>query len=498
MTRPVGGWELTLSTDLATESSLPVFLRIARAVADAARSGRLSAGTRLPGSRELARTLSVHRNTVIATYSELSAEGLLETSPGRGTYLSSTLPEVRPRRWLHGKPPAAVSRTQAGFPFEPPASDPHRAEIPPGAFALYGGMPDTRLLPRAALARAYRRAICLRPELLNYGDPLGEPALRAALADMLRERRGLCVSADEILITRGSQMALALIGKVLVRPGDVVAVEALGYRPAWRALSQGGPILRPVAVDAEGLCVDELAALCERERVRAVYVTPHHQYPTTVALSAARRMALLELARRRHFAIIEDDYDHEFHYEGRPLLPLASADDAGVVLYVGTLSKVLAPGLRIGFLVAPAPVRQAALAARFDVDRQGDRLGEHALAELMQDGELQRHLRRMRRVYQARRDHFVGLLREQLGDWLDFVVPPGGMALWVRVSKRLAVDRWLSRAEQLGVFTQAGQRFTFDGLGRPHVRLGYAAHGERELSTAVTRLRKAAIEARNK
>ncbi len=309
---------------------------------------------------------------------------------------------------------------------------------------------------------------------------------------MLRASRGLPVTADDVLVTRGSQMALSLIGRALVRPGDVVAVESLGYQPAWRALAQPGSRLLPVPVDAEGLNVDALAALCDREPVRAVYVTPHHQYPTTVTMSAARRMALLELARRRRFAIVEDDYDHEFHYEGRPVLPLASGDHAGVVIYVGTLSKVLAPGLRAGYLVAPAMVRDAIVGLRFDVDRQGDRVGERALAELMEDGELQRHFWRMRRVYQARRNHFIEELRGHLGRWLRIALPPGGMALWARVNRSLPVAAWLEEASRHGVLFQPGKMFAWGGRETQHVRLGFAALTERELSTAVARLADAA------
>jgi GntR family transcriptional regulator/MocR family aminotransferase len=514
MTRPVAGWELNLETEHASAAHLPQFLRIARAIANDARSGRLAPGSRLPGSRELARTLRVHRNTVLAAYQELLAEGFLETQRGRGTYLSKSLPDTRPRSWSKQHVPtrgaaqprgAARERERPGFAFEQPRSvtalprhERGRTQLPRGALALFGGVPDTRLLPRAALARAYRRALTHKPELLGYGDAAGEPSLRSALADMLRAKRGLDVSADDILITRGAQMALALLGRLLIRPGDVIAVEQLGYQPAWRALAQGVARLKPIAVDREGLCVDALSALCEREPVRAVYVTPHHQYPTTVTLSPARRMALLALAQRRRFAIVEDDYDHEFHYEGRPILPLASADERGLVLYVGTLSKVFAPGPRVGYLIAPSVVREAALEARLDLDRQGDRLGEHALAELIEDGELQRHMRRAQRIYQARRDHMVTLLQTELSGLLTFDVPSGGMALWTNVAKELPTALWLSRAEELGVLTQPGRLFTLDGRERPNVRLGYAALNEDELTRAVTRLKRAAHESISK
>jgi GntR family transcriptional regulator/MocR family aminotransferase len=511
MTRPVAGWELNLATSDARLAHLPHFLRIARAVAEAVRGGRLQPGSRLPGSRELARSLQVHRNTVLAAYRELLAEGFLDTQQGRGTYLKQSLPEAQPRRWRKPRErtegTGVVERPEhPGFPFEAPLrsdatftreSVGSARGAAPGlsrALRLFGGMPDTRLVPRAALARAYRRALMQKPELLGYGDPLGEPALRHALADMLRAKRGLYITGNDVLITRGAQMALALIGRLLIRPGDVIAVEQFGYKPALRALAQGSALLRPIAVDREGLCVDQLAALCQREPVRAVYVTPHHQYPTTVTLSPARRMALLSLAERRRFAIIEDDYDHEFHYEGRPILPLASADHAGLVLYVGTLSKVFAPGPRIGYLIAPAKLRDAAMDARFDIDRQGDQLGEHALAELMEDGELQRHMRRTQRIYRARRDHIVERLRRELGSLLTFDVPSGGMALWTHVAPELPVDAWLARASELGVLAQAGRLFTFDGRPQQNVRLGFAALDESELTRAVTRLKRAALD----
>jgi GntR family transcriptional regulator/MocR family aminotransferase len=496
----VGRFQIRLR-DTASQS-LPAFLAIARTIAEDARSGRLAPGTRLPGSRELATTLGVHRNTVIAAYRELSAEGFLSTELGRGTFIASSLPEVRPRRWLSRDAAGPKLAPRPHFAFEARLSSPSPpssggatmpfAPIPKGTLALYGGVPDTRSLPREALARAYRRALRESPSLLDYGDPRGEPRLRAVLAEMLRAARGLPVTGDDVIVTRGSQMALALLGRALVRPGDVIAVEALGYKPAWRALAQPGARLAPVPVDVEGLVVDALADLCEREPVRVVYVTPHHQYPTTVTMSAARRMALLELARRKRLAIVEDDYDHEFHFEGRPVLPLASSDDIGVVLYVGTLSKVLAPGLRAGYLVAPAAVRDAVVALRFDTDRQGDRVGERALAELMEDGELQRHFWRMRRAYQVRRDHCVRELRQHLGRWLQVSVPPGGMALWARVERTLPVPAFHDEAARRGVLFQPGRMFTWGERETQHVRLGYGALTERELSTAVARLAAAA------
>jgi len=254
------------------------------------------------------------------------------------------------------------------------------------------------------------------------------------------------------------------------------------------ALRLAGARLAPVAVDEQGLSLDALDALAQRERVRAVYVTPHHQYPTTAVLAPGRRIALLELARRHRFAIIEDDYDHEFHYEGRPVLPLASADTAGVVVYIGTLSKLLAPGLRMGFVVAPAQLTERLTALRVYVDRQGDRALEAAVAELIEDGEVQRHARRARKLYRARRDALACALERALAGTLSFTPPSGGIALWARAARGVDVDAWAARALERKVAFSTGRRFAFDGKKHPFLRLGFAALDERELGEAVRRM----------
>jgi len=313
---------------------------------------------------------------------------------------------------------------------------------------------------------------------------------------MLSATRGLACDAARVLVTRGTQGALGVIAHGLLRPGDVVAVENPGYRRAWQVLSLTGARILPIPVDAHGLSVDRLAAAAEEQRIRAIFVTPHHQFPTTVTLSPARRRALLDLARRHHFAIIEDDYDHEFHYDGRPILPLASADTAGTVIYVGSLSKTLAPGLRLGYIVASHQVIAHLTEYRSLLDTQGDGVLESAVAELIEDGEVQRHVRRSRRIYRARRDAMATLLTSKLGEAVQVAVPVGGTALWVRIAADVDAEQWCRAAAARDVIFETGDRFTYDNETLPYIRLGYAGYREAELADAVRLLAETLAETR--
>ena len=476
-------WRFDLEVD--RDSPLPPFLQIARALTDDIRRGRLRPGDRLPGSRDLAAAARVHRNTILAAYGELVAEGWLEAAQGLGTFVAHTIPESKPG---NGRARSDGPR-RAGFSV-PNGPDVYRPPVlPRGTLNLSSGAPDPRLVPATAIGRAYRRVLARRAgALLSYGDPEGHPALRAALASTLAATRALPIGAEDVFVTRGSQMALSLVARALVRPGDVVAVETLGYRPAWEAFRAAGALVVPLPVDGCGIDVDALAALHDRTPVRAVYLTPHHQYPTTVTLTAPRRLEVLALARRERFALIEDDYDHEFHYEGRPVLPLASADPARVVIYVGTLSKVLAPGLRLGYVVAPPDLMGRITAIRSLLDIQGDHAMEAAVAALIDDGELHRHVARARRIYAERRNVLAAAIRRELGDAAEFRIPSGGMALWVRFRSPVNIELWARRSLDRGVWWHTGRRYAFDQASLPFARFSFAWLNERELPEAVRRL----------
>jgi GntR family transcriptional regulator/MocR family aminotransferase len=486
MNVPVRTWNLALPID--RDAAAPVVSQIARAISSHITAGRLRPGERLPGTRDLARLLRVHRNTVLAAYGELGSEGWVETSPSRGTFVSQEIPAA-----LRARTPRVVRAP--GYRVEPGPSL-RTAPHPPGLLDLSGGVPDLRLVPVDALARAFRRAL-RRPGILDYAGPLGEERLRVAIGAMLGATHGLDPDPACLIVTRGSQLALTLVARALVRPGDVVAVEELGYPPAWEAFRAAGARLAPLPLDDSGLRVDALEALTKREKVRALYLTPQHQYPTTVTLPAGRRLALLKLAAAARIAVVEDDYDGDFHYDARPVLPLASNDPAGVVVYVGTLSKILAPALRTGYVHAPPEVVSCLAAHRRYVDGHGDRAMELAIAELLEDGELQQHVWRMRRAYAGRRDALAQALRDELAGAVELDVPAGGMALWCRTAPDLDVERWAAAALEAGVRFEPGSASAFDGRPRSALRVGFARHPERELREGARRMAAALRVARS-
>lgn len=487
MLRP---WKMKLAVQ--RDHTLPVHLQIAQYLADEIRRGRLVPGSALPGTREVAADLAVNRKTVVLAFEELAAQGWVSTQGRRGTFVAARLPGLLPEARAHA---AAASPIASG---EPPYSLYGQAleHAPAGgeraAVVFSDGVPDARLIPYDVLGRAYRRALIdtARRNGLGYGDPRGDPALRQSVARMLADERGLQAGPGNVCIVRGSQMGIYLAARLLVRPGDHVAVEALSYPPAREAFRAAGAEVHGLAMDADGMRPDELEKLCRRTRIRAVYLTPHHQFPTTRLMPAERRVHLLMLAEQFDFAIVEDDYDHEFHFSHRPMFPMASVDRSGRVIYVGSLSKVLAPGLRVGYVVgAPALIDRCA-AEILLIDRQGNPVTERAVSDLMDSGELKRHIRRALRVYEARRSLMAGRAA-QLPPQVAFTLPPGGLALWLRLDSGVDDEALIRLAREEGVQIPSSRPFCATGGLPGGLRLGYASLAPAEIEAGLDGLARA-------
>ena len=471
-------------------SKTPIFLQIASGLTENIRRGIIQAGTQLPGTRTLAESLGLHRKTVVAAYDELLAQGWLETQNSRGTFVSQKLPEIKPIAFKKNAlyvPKGA--QPKAGFPFK---ADP-LLKLPlvksSNALAFNDGFPDVRIAPWDALSRAYRTVLRqgFRKNLLFYGETTGEPSLRAAMTDYLHESRGLPITIDNVLITRGTMMAIHLAVQCIVQPGEVVVVGEVSYTSCNLILKQSGANLMTVPVDDFGMDVEAIEQLCQKTPVRMVYVTPHHQHPTTVIMPAERRLRLLQLAKTYGFCILEDDYDYDFHYNSNPILPLAAADTNQNVVYVGSLSKVFSPALRVGYVVAPAEVIEAMANLRRIIDRQGDNLLEAAVAVLFRDGEMQRHLKKAQKTYHLRRDLFCEMMKTELGNVVDFSKPTGGLAVWAKFEKTVSLPNLALNCRENGLWISDGLHY---GTKLNATRLGFASVNAEEIEQGMRILKK--------
>lgn len=478
-------WKLNLADEPGNDPNQPLRTQIIHALIRDIQRGRLMPGAFLPSSRELAASLGVNRKTVVSAYDELIAQGWLEATSTRGTRVPASLPDRLPDMMVGHIEPGFTP----DFPFD--AGD-------AGAYPVAGtdsltldlGSPDCRLFPIDTLGRAYRDAAtrARRAGRLSYGDPRGSLALRDAIATMLRAQRGMTVRPEHICVTRGSQMGVALAARVLMRPRDAVVMESLAYTPAIPSFTMAGAKVFGVPLDDQGIDVEAVEALCRRERVRALFLTPHHHFPTTVSLRPERRLRLLELARQFGFAIIEDDYDHEYHFESQPLLPIGSYAP-GRTIYIGSLSKLTLPGLRIGYVVASTQVIDAIAALVMNFDRQGNVLTEEAAAELIASGELRRHVRKTHAVYAERRQSFATALRRHLADLAEFDVPEGGLAYWLRFRDPAVLDRIDRGAASERLRFAPSTSFAVPPSQERGLRLGFASLEEAEAERALGDLR---------
>ena len=493
---------------LQVDKSLPtpVFLQISDQLGQLIRAGTLAPGQRLPGSRQLADLLGLNRQTVVAAYDEGLAQGWLESRLGSGTYVAAHFPEVKPQALVAENMPEhnnaiensyAISQrygvtTKPGYAFETLGFLARPTLTNQAGLRLDDGFPDIRLAPMDELSRAYRSYFRWGnlQQHFGYGDTKGHPLLREQLSLHLNETRGLRTSPDNVLITRGSIMGLHLTCQTLLRLGDVVVTGETTWAGATMNVRKTGASVLTVPVDQHGIDVETLEILCQKQAVRMVFVTPHHHYPTTVTLRADRRIRLLQLAEQYGFVILEDDYDYDFHYLSRPILPLASADRRGMVVYVGSLTKSVAPAFRVGYVVAPSALIDELARLRRIIDRQGDPMLEFAIGQLFKTGELKRHFRKALRTYLARRDHFCNLLATELSSAVQFAKPDGGMAVWTLFDPAIDMALLAKRSERAGLFLSGGVSHNPPGQRLNGTRLGFASSTEEELEKSVAILKK--------
>lgn len=448
-------------------------------------NGTLQPADILPGSRVLAQLIGINRNTVKLAYEELVSQGWAESIERKGVFVLSKLPVL-------SKPVVP----------EPGKNKPHQeafiwtnrfenAWITKGPkkmmLTIDGGFPDVRLAPIDLLMREYR-SLSRRlhgKTFLKYGSSKGSENLRAAISNYLSHTRGLTVPLENIIITKGSQMGIYLAAQLLLNPSDNIAVGLSNYVLADDTFKYAGANLVRIPVDDNGMDIDHLETVLQDTNIKAVYIIPHHHYPTTVTMSTQRRLKLLKLAKEYRFAIIEDDYDFDFHYNNKPYLPLASIDHNQNVIYIGSVTKTFAPALRIGFMTGPSAFVDAAAALRELIDKQGDTVLEEAFAVLFNNGEMDRYFRKSLKIYRQRRNLLCQILQSDFSDHVTFNIPEGGLAVWTNFNEHINLIKMAEDAAKKRLQIDDGIFYKNESFAVNGIRMGFASLDENEMVEAL-------------
>jgi len=470
--------------------SLPLHARVQRAIRQLILDGSLDVGRPLPPSRALAKSLGISRDTVESAYGQLHAEGFIERRVGSGSFVSERMQRLPG----HGRPRRAGAQRSGELRLSERGSAMFqggglRDFLLPRPFAP--GVPETRSFPLQTWERLERQVLKEHGTLaLLHSPPQGMEPLRRAIADYVNLERGARATPDQVLVLTSSQQALALCAHVLLDAGDRIFIEDPAYHGARKAFEAAGLTCVPVPVDADGLQVEHLlqAGRSPGESARAVFLTPSHQFPTGATLTLERRLAVIEWARTSRGWILEDDYDSEFHYAGKPTACVQGLDPHERTVYIGTFTKSMFPGLRIGYMVLPPPLVAPMTVARTLLDGHSAPIPQLTLARFIEGGHFGAHIRTMRAVYAERRDVLARLVRRHLADFVEPRVPGGGMQMpcvFVRdIPEREAVES----ARQAGVDLLGLTALRASGRHEAGFLMGFAAHAPYEMEIAVKKL----------
>jgi GntR family transcriptional regulator/MocR family aminotransferase len=454
----------------------PRYREIATLLQAQIRAGKLRPGEPLPSSREVAERFKVNRKTVLMAYDELLAEGWIGGEQRKRLAVSRELPS----KMLES--PASKAREASAQAFDWGLSEEARkfTPAPTGLKSFRWGFPEAGQLPIRELRSCYLDSLKrLNHRMLDYGDPQGWPELLSVTTEHLRRSRGIV--DREIFITQGAGEAMWLAATLLLKPGDVVLMEDPGYHLAASLFRKLGARVVPVPVTPQGLDLEALAKAAREHKPRLLFLTPLHQFPTTVTYGPEQRSRIYEIARADSFAILEDDYDHEFHYDGEPQAPFAATDPDQRILYVGTFSKTLFPGIRLGVLAVPPCLKAEIHRLKRLTCRHPDQVTQDAIARWMREGGADRHVRRMRKANHLKRDLVDALLVQarDAGCRIHWQRPSGGAAFWVDIFEDS--EAFKTRARQQGFYCISGKDYSLEGRPSTHVRFGFSNVSQAEI-----------------
>jgi GntR family transcriptional regulator / MocR family aminotransferase len=470
---------------LSFNSKEPIYQQIKAYIINEIMRGRLLPGALLPGSRVLAQQLKVNRNTVILVYDQLTAAGWLTSQYKSGTRVSDTMPAGQkgpPGQEIPSKPSLHIPFRHVNISL-PPSN-------PNGNYDIIfdDGRPDLKLIPAAEISRECRRLLQQENNhrIFSNNSERGNEQLLQEVNTMLNNDRGLAVTTENICITHGMQMALYLTAQTLLLPGDHIAVEHPGYQPAWQAFTIAGAQLHHIPSGPQGIDIEQLEVCCRTTPLKALYITPHHQYPTTTTLSVEKRIQLLALSRQYNFVIIEDDYDHEYHFHTLHI-PLAGMEHADNVIYIGSVMHTLP----VSFVCGPAAFIRSLSAYRTIVNHEGDPILQQAVANLMAAGDIRKHIHNTRYVYMKRLELANSIVHSIFTGQAHYTRPQGGLAIWLQLHKQVEPEHLLQKVRSAGMnLVNPLSYYTRGYDSAPGLRLGYASLEEPSIIKGLGKLAK--------
>lgn len=483
MLRP---WSFNLT--LNKDANQAIYLQVAEKITEEIRTGRLLPGFAMPGTRDLAKTLDVNRKTIVQAYDELIAQGWLVTEKRRGTFVAEdcyALPDFAARV---GDEEHSNSQLLAQANVNGSATLSKALPV----IDFTDGMSDNRLAPLETFSRAFRRALLMTTrsrQLMHH--PQGALELRSAIANMVNLEKNFRVDAEQVCVLSSSQMAVFVIARLLTTQNDCVVFERLSHPLSRQAFEACGANIEYVDVDADGADVEQIARLATLRKIRAVYVTPQHQFPTSVMMADERRKALIRLAEQHDFYIIEDDREHEFYFDHSLPFPLASSESSKRVIYLGSLSNVLSPAMEMSYLIADKPFIERCVAEKSLIECQNKISLEYAVYELMESGEIQRHRRRIGKIFAERRTMMDEIIQQELGEHVEYNLPKSGLAFWLNLRSPVDMARFVAQSEKERVRFAEGSQFAAHGEEVKAVRLGFASLNTKELRSGIQRIKQA-------
>ena len=471
-------------------SAQPVYIQIAQQIINAIQRSYISKGSKLPGTRILGNVLNIHRNTAVAVYDELASQGWVEILPNKGTFV--LVPEQTTATIVANAQQIDQAYTYSkttGFPFQSSFNLAPTKEITQAKYHINDGYPDLRLHPVHQFSRWYS-AVIKRKTLIKKWSQTPQnyySIYEKQLCNYLNATRGFHIKPNNLISTRSTEMSLYIVSQLLIKHKDVILVGHLSHYASNMIFQQAGATVKTIPIDNDGLDVDYIEKHFIKGSIRFVYVCAHRHYPTTVKLSAERRLKLLELAKRYQFAIIEDDYDYDFQFSGSAMLPMASADAHGMVIYLGKLGQSLFPSFQTGFVVAPENLISEAKNYLKLLDKQGDVLQEQMLAELIYEGEINRLIKKNIITYKQRQDCLCKWLITYFDEQITWEIPSGGLAIWLVFNPKVSLIKLAKEAAKNDLYLP--KTILYQDKDTCAIRFGFGQLNEAEIEAVIKKLR---------